>query len=83
MSNDSNKDHPDLRYDDVEIPSNDAPVHPLLKFNYILWIVVGLAVGVLYWNGSWGWLDRGYWQDLQRAAYTTFPFPETKDTVEN
>jgi hypothetical protein len=28
----------------------------------------------LFWNGSWGWFDPGYWHQLQRAANTTYPF---------
>ena len=46
--------------------------------SYIIWPIVGLVCFALYWNGSWGWLDRGYWQELQRAADTTYPFNTTK-----
>lgn len=44
-----------------------------LKFNYAFWIAWGIVWFFLYWNGSWGFLDRGYWHQLQRAANTTFP----------
>lgn len=65
-------------YGDQGIASKDAPVPFWLKVNYVFWIFFGLMWGVLFWNGSYGWLDRGYWQELQRAANTTYPFTTTK-----
>lgn len=76
-------EHPEMQYDDSEIISNETPVPAWLKWSYVFWLVLGLSAGVLYWNGSWGWLDRGYWEELQRAALTTFPYPKTQDTIEN
>lgn len=61
-------------YGDPGIASNDAPIPKWLHFNYVLWIIVGLVGFYFFWNGSYGWLDRGYWQQLQRAAGTTIPF---------
>lgn len=61
------------QYGDPGIASFDAPVAGWLKFNYIIWPIVGFTTMFLYWNGSHGWLDRGYWNQLQRAAGTTFP----------
>jgi hypothetical protein len=69
--------------DDVEmyaegIMSADAPVAAWLKVSYVAWIIIGLVGFVLYWNGSWGWLDRGYWSELQSAADTKFPYTTLK-----
>lgn len=61
-------------YGDPSIASFDNPVPGWLIFNYIFWPIVGLFVFYFFWNGSYGWLDRGYWQQLQRAANTTYPF---------
>lgn len=60
-------------YGDPLIASKDAKVPFWLKINYVLWPVWGIIWFYLFWNGSYGWLDRGYWQQLQRAANTTFP----------
>lgn len=60
-------------------PSNNAPIATFLWINYIFWPIVGLIALYLYWNGSSGWLDRGYWQQLQQAANTTFPYKNVDD----
>ncbi len=60
-------------YGDPQIASADAPVPRWLFWSYFFWLTFGLIWFFLYFNGSWGWLDRGYWQQLQRAANTTFP----------
>lgn len=60
------------------ISSRDALVPMWLKVNYVLWPIIGLVCWALYWNGSWGWLDRGYWSELQSAADTKFPFTTIK-----
>lgn len=73
----SNHEHQESEeYGDTGIRSNDAPIPNWLKWNYIFWIIVGLVGFYLFWNGSNGWLDRGYWEQLQRAAGTTFPFQD-------
>lgn len=61
-------------YGEQGIASGDAPIPNWLKFNYVLWPVVGLISFYYFWNGSAGWLDRGYWNELQRAASTVYPF---------
>lgn len=73
----------EMKYDDNEIVSKETPIPGWLKLIYVVSLSLGLSTAILYWNGSWGWLDRGYWEELQRAAFTTFPFPKTQDTVEN
>lgn len=59
-------------YGDTGITSANAPIPRWLIWNYVFWIIWGFVWFALYWNGSWGYLDRGYWQELQRAANTTF-----------
>jgi len=58
---------------DTEIASGDAKVETWLKVTYIVLPIWGIIWFFLYWNGTHGWLDRGYWEQLQRAANTTFP----------
>ncbi len=60
-------------FGDTGIASAHAPVPRWLLWNYVFWAVFGLFWFALYWNGSWGYLDRGHWQELQKAANTTFP----------
>lgn len=76
------KDHSETEhYGDQGIASNDAPIPMWLKFNYVFWIIFGLVGFYLYWNGSSGWFDRGYWNELQRAANTVYPF-NTQELIE-
>ena len=66
--------HPEVEeYGDQRIASRDEPVPVWLKFNYVFWILWGVVWFYYFWNGSYGWLDRGYWFELQKAASTTFP----------
>ncbi|MFN4173984.1 MAG: hypothetical protein ACK4HV_02635 [Parachlamydiaceae bacterium] len=60
-------------FGDTGIASAHAPVPRWLKWNYAFWVIFGLSWFALYWNGSWGYLDRGHWNELQKAANTTFP----------
>lgn len=60
-------------YGDDKIASYHGIVPNWLKYQYVFWIVWGFVWFWLFWNGSWGYFDRGYWQQLQRAANTTFP----------
>ncbi|MCH9608531.1 MAG: hypothetical protein S4CHLAM45_11090 [Chlamydiales bacterium] len=58
-----------------EIPQTEENKIPLfLHITYIVVIVFGIIAFFLYWNGSHGFLDRGYWEPLQRVADTTYPF---------
>lgn len=59
--------------------SKDAKVAGWLKATYILLPIWGLATLYVFWNGSHGWLDRGYWDQLQKAANTTYPFTNLND----
>lgn len=62
---------------DGEIPhTEDHKVPKFLYFTYLIVFIGGFWGLIAYWNGSHGWLDRGYWQQLQEAAQTTFPYEE-------
>lgn len=60
-------------YGDPGIATYDAKVPTFLLCTYILLPIWGVIAFYMYWNGSSGWLDRGYWRDLQVAAKTTYP----------
>lgn len=60
-------------YGDPGIRSGHAPVAGWLQFSYIFWIIFGFIWWFFFWNGSYGWLDPNNWQQLQRAANTTYP----------
>ena len=66
-------------YGDGSITSKDAKVPTWLKWVYIILPFWGILWFFLYWNGSTGWLDRGYWNQLQKAANTTFPMGNVDD----
>ncbi len=70
-----------IKDEEFEVPaSNDAKVPRWLILTYIVLPIWGIYVWGVYWNGSVGWLDRGYWQQLQEAANTTtFWFDEPKN----
>jgi len=61
-------------YADGEVSSLDAKVPMWLKWSYITSFIIGSITLYLFWNGSHGFLDRGYWNQLQKAANTTFPY---------
>jgi hypothetical protein len=61
------------QYGDESIASYHGTVPNWLKYQYVFWLAWGVVWLWLFWNGSWGYFDRGYWQQLQRAANTTFP----------
>lgn len=58
-------------YGDPGISSNNAKIPFWLKLVYFSLPIWGVISLYLYWNGSAGWLDRGYWHQLQKAANTT------------
>jgi len=66
-----------------EVPSTQEFKIP--KFLIMTYVVVGL-IGIggyfLYWNGSSGWFDRGYWKKLQEAAQTRYPYEKTGFNLE-
>lgn len=68
-----------FQYGDDRIVSADAPIPRWLKWSYIVLVIWGFIWLYLFWNGSWGWFDRGYWAELQKAANTTFPTINLQD----
>jgi hypothetical protein len=60
-------------YGDPGISSKDAPVPRWLIFTYCILPIWGFFWLYMYWNGAHGWIDRGYWHELEIAANTTFP----------
>lgn len=59
------------RYGDNEVSEyHDTPVPTFLKYVYAILPVWGIIWFFLYWDGSYGWLDRGYWKELQSSANT-------------
>lgn len=58
-------------YGDPEITSGHAPIPNWLILTYITLPIWGLITLYVFWGGSHGWLDRGYWHELQKAANTT------------
>ena len=65
--------HHTVHFGDNEVDEfDDTKVPTFLKWTYLILPVWGLIWGYLYWDGSAGWLDRGYWQELEAAAKTTF-----------
>lgn len=61
-------------YGDGSIQSKNAQIPKWLKLVYLILPFWGLLWLILFWNGSFGWFDRGSWQELQKAANTTFPY---------
>lgn len=62
-------------YGDPRIASYDAKVPLFLWLTYISLPIWGIITLYFFWNGSiGGWLDPGYWKELQIAANTTAPF---------
>lgn len=58
---------------DPDIASYDAKVPKFLILTYCTLPIWGILTFIYFWNGSFGWFDRGYWHELQIAANTTFP----------
>lgn len=61
-------------YGDPRIASRVGKVSIVFKIFYLFVLLWGLSCLFLFWNGATGWLDRGYWFQLEQAANTTFPF---------
>lgn len=66
-------------YGDPGIRSGEAKIPKWLIATYILLPLWGIVWWYFFWNGSYGWLDPGHWNELQRAANTTFPIINQND----
>jgi hypothetical protein len=61
-----------MGYADNEVREyEDTNVPTFLKWVYVILPIWGVIWWWLYWDGSTGALDRGKWQQLERAAQTT------------
>lgn len=58
---------------DAIIPSKETNIPKWLIWTYIVLPIWGVITFFIFWNGSHGWLDRGYWNELQKASNTTYP----------
>lgn len=63
-----------FEYGDPKIASDHQKVPKWVIWMYAIVFFHGVIWAVLFWNGNMGWLDRGYWHQLQKAANTTIPF---------
>jgi hypothetical protein len=64
-----------MHVDDEEIPTSEERKIPLFLYVvYLLLVVGGICAFLIFWNGSKGWFDRGFWHELQQAAQTTYPY---------
>lgn len=69
------EDDVEFYYDSGEMPpSKHTKVPRWLIWVYIILPIWGIFTMAYYFKGSHGYLDRGYWQELQHAANTTQPF---------
>lgn len=51
-------------------PSNDARIPRWLVYSYYILPIAGFIFLYFFWDGSFGWFDRGAWSALQQAANT-------------
>ena len=70
-------------YGDSGIASGDTQVPMWLKVVYFSLPIWGIVWFFLYWNGSQGWLDRGYWDELEKAANTMIPYQQYKEPLDS
>ncbi len=54
-----------------ELPPSKTKIPTFLKWTYVILPIWGVITWFYFIDGSRGWLDRGYWQQLQQAAQTT------------
>lgn len=58
-------------YGDNEVTEySNTKVPTFLKFVYVILPIWGIWWWYAYWDGSDGWLDRGYWKELQTQSRT-------------
>ena len=60
----------DIYGDDEVRELANTKIPKFLWFTYIAVFIWGIMWWMLFWNGSQGWLDRGYWSELEGAANT-------------
>lgn len=60
-------------YGETGIYSADAKIPGWLKLTYLILPIWGIIWFFFSWNGAAGWMDRGHWSELEKAANTQFP----------
>lgn len=83
MTTDDDKTHELDFYEGGTITSDHNRVPTWLKWVYIIMPIWGIIWLFLYWNGLSGWLDRGYWIQLEKAANTTYPYINANEKSSN
>ena len=63
-------------YSDEGISSADARFPRWLFITSMVLPIWGFCTLFYYFNGTHGWLDPSYWNQLQKAALTTYPDKE-------
>lgn len=71
MSDDDNELILEVYADNEVTEFANGRVPTFLKFVYLILPIWGIFWWVQYWDGSQGFLDRGYWKELQVQAHTT------------
>jgi len=71
--NHDEEEHLEQYSNDPTIASKDAPVPRWLKLTYLILPIWGAITFYIFCNGTHGWFDNGHWNQLQKAALTTFP----------
>lgn len=69
-------------YGDPKIASMDAAVPKWLIGTYVVVFFTGILWLFLFWDGAYGWFDRGYWFQLEKAANTTYPWRNLDDPAD-
>jgi len=64
-------------YGDPKIASMDAPVPKWLIGTYVVVFLTGILWFYMFFGGAYGWFDRGYWLQLEKAANTTYPWRDS------
>lgn len=49
---------------------------------YVILPIWGITWWLLFWDGSTGWFDRGYWNELESAAKTKLVVEEVSKPSE-
>ena len=57
----------------------DKPYPKFLYYVYVILPIWGVYCLYSYWGGTQGALDRGHWQELQNAAFTTLKSTNRED----
>lgn len=66
-------------YGDTGIASNEGTIPTWIKWVVVVTIAWGFVWLYFFWDGATGWIDRGYWQQLEQAANTTMPWQDADD----